>query len=176
MPQNNHKENVYELIKIYMLEEQYFLESHQKRVVFFISTIVAIMAATIAALTRLEPSFASFGLLFGPASMYALTHYGKEGTYRFYQRFIETVTIKAKLQNIAGLDVPGVDFSEEFGWRSEPVIPDRHVASTIEFENSSQFKNALDRKGYQGVVESLLFSFKILSIILATYIVVWNII
>jgi hypothetical protein len=152
------KPRILEIYKICVEEEHYFLAEHQKRVAFYTGLISAILTLTIGGFLE-APEWYQFAVLaLGGILLFAVSGLAKSGTRRMYQRFLETVTTRGKLEYELG-------FSEERGqlgqaWvQREPYSPLRHLES----RHNSQWQTSrswvdyhLDKKeNYQGVSRRL---------------------
>ncbi|MBN1359494.1 MAG: hypothetical protein JW993_02830 [Sedimentisphaerales bacterium] len=105
---DDHGRTVIEFYKICVDEEHDFLAEHQKRIAFYTGLLSAVLTLTVGG--YLEASawyhFAALGL--GGLLLAAVSVIAKAGTRRLYQRFLETVTTRAKLEQDLG-------FSQERG-------------------------------------------------------------
>lgn len=153
-------------------QEQFFLEAHQKRFAFFSSLISAILAATIAGIMRADASLDFITLLFGPALIFVFALIGRAGTFRFYQRFLETITIRAKTEQILGLANPReLVRHQDDHWAAEPIIPDRHLKIRKDFASSEEFIERMKNEGYQKSVNQVFLFFKAVAIFLAALLI-----
>ena len=113
-------------------EEQFFLDAHQKVITFYSTLITAVLSATIAGVAtapKERPECYIF-LLAGPLMAIALAEIAKRGTSRFYRRFLEAVTMCAKLEQALGLTKRNVMApNKDDYWPFEQLIPDRWLKS-----------------------------------------------
>jgi hypothetical protein len=141
------------LLKLYesaVNEEHYFLDAHQKRVAFYLSILSAIVAGVVAGLFQASEWYHLAILCVGPVLIYAVSAIGIEGTFRLYQRFLEAVTIRAKLEQELGLTKKrsvGTNATNSY-WQSEAIIPLRHIESRKDYESSDAFIKEHARRGY----------------------------
>lgn len=152
-------------------EEQFFLEAHHKRVAFYSSVISAVLAATIAGVTKAPEGLSEYYLLLlaGPVIAVALARIARDGTFRFYQRFLEAVTMRAKLEQALGLTKPGTLPSKANDyWKDEPLIPKRYLDAREDKNalTSEDFIKKYSHLGYQGATRKLLVTIQIVSILL----------
>jgi len=149
---NNHEKDTkdkIEFYKIYVEEEHYFITEHQKRIEFFTGLLTAIITLTIYGLLKATFWWYQFVILmFGGILLMMASKIGKAGTQRFYQRFLEAVTTRAKIEQDLGFSNKRGD--GEGKWvEIEPYSPVRHIKSREdqEFYTSKEWVNFhLDKK------------------------------
>lgn len=141
------------LLKLYELavnEEHHFLDAHQKRVAFYSSILSALVAGIFAGLFRSSEWYHLAILCVGPILVFVVSKVGIDGTFRLYQRFLEAVTIRAKLEQELGLTKKrsvNTNATDSY-WQSEPIIPLRHIESREGYESSDAFIKEHSTKGY----------------------------
>lgn len=154
--------NLEKLLEIEIKEEQHFLEAHQKRVAFYSSILSAILAATIAGAMKATSGIHYTLLLAGPVLIFAIAHIARDGTFRIYQRFLEAVTIRAKIEQVIGLTKPISELSHDAEyWVDEPFIPSRHMQARRKENSTEDFIEASKRLGYHRSTRNLLYTFQI---------------
>lgn len=155
---------VYELI---MKEEQHFLEAHQTRVKFYMSIISVLMAATVAGVMKATIWYHFIILTAGPILSLLASSIASDGTFRLYQRFLESVTMRAKLEQVLGFTkIPQFDSSiENLYWQNEGIVAPRHIESRKEFDSSKSFLEKFSRKGYHHSTKMLFRGFQVLSVL-----------
>ncbi len=137
------------LLEIEIDEEHHFLEAHQKRVAFYSSILSALTAATIAGAMKASLSYHYFLLLAGPLLIFSISHIAKDGTFRIYQRFLEAITIRAKLEDVLGLTTSLKEFNIEAKyWSDEPFIPHRHLEARMGSQSTNDFIESRKKSGY----------------------------
>ena len=141
------------LLKLYELavgEEHQFLDAHQNRVAFYSGILSALVAGTIAGLFQASEWYHLAILCVGPILIFVVSRIAIDGTFRLYQRFLEAVTIRAKIEQQLGLTQKHSVNSDATGsyWQSEPIITLRHIESRKAYESSSSFITEHSRKGY----------------------------
>jgi hypothetical protein len=162
---------VQELIKLYALsinEEHHFIEAHQNRVAYYSGLATAIIAGLAAGLFQSSEWYHYAALTIGPVMLCAISIIAREGTFRLYQRFLEAVTVRAKLEQ--ALDLTKKSFqtqdSEGLYWKSEPIIAHRHIESRRAYNTSDEFIRQHAEKGYHGVTLRLFRGLQWLSIVM----------
>lgn len=157
-------ELLWKLYESFVAEEHYFLAEHQKRIAFFSSLISAIFAATIAGIIRSENSTHLGFLALGPVLTIALCFLAKEGTFRLYQRFLEAIASRAKLEQQMHLTEPLPSTSELGYWNTEALISARHREARGSYGSSAEFIASRSRSGYEGVARRVFLVFQICSV------------
>ncbi len=156
-----------ELLSLVIDEEHWFLQAHQTRVAFYTSFISAVLAATLAGTLEATKSIHFVVLMVGPAIVFVVSIIAQDGTYRFYQRFLESVTTRAKLEQALGLTRPSVDPKQaETYWSGEPLIPARYIDARISSASSYDFVQTHKHAGYHRPTRRLFIFFQALSILL----------
>lgn len=147
-------------------EEQFLLETHQKRFAFFSSICTAIFAGTIAGALKSDQLFHYFLLLIGPILIFLISHVGEQGTKRLYQRILENLTVRAKLEASLGLTK---EISDDVStpWPGESFIPSRHLESRANYNSSADFVEKQLDLGYQEAINRTFKCVKFASIVLA---------
>ncbi len=136
-------------LDLVIYEEHHFLEAHQKRVDFYSSIVTAILAATILGAMKAEHAYHYLLLMTSPVLVFSISLIAKDGTFRIYQRFLETVSIRAKVEQATGLTLPMVelDGKHEY-WHGETFIPKRHIKARGIAKSSEEFVNNNRKAGY----------------------------
>jgi len=134
-----------EFLKLYELainEEHYFLKEHQTRIDFYFGIVSVLVAGTAAGLFQVSEWYhVAILCACSPLLIFTITKIAIDGTFRSYQRFLETVTIRAKIEQELGLTKRcsgNVNDSDSF-WQFEPIIPSRHIESRKDCESSDAF-------------------------------------
>jgi len=159
-----HKTTMHQLDKADLLallakvidEEHWCLDAHQSRVHFYTSFISAIIVATIAGTLNAKEAHHYLLLLIGPLLIWAVAQIAEDGTYRLYQRFLEAVTMRAKLEQVLGLTNPFPSLPPGAYWGTEPLIPDRYLRSRQEAQSSADLISTSRGKGSDAATLRLL--------------------
>jgi hypothetical protein len=86
----------------------------------------------------------------GPLLIFTISTIAIDGTFCLYQRFLEAITIRAKIEQELGLTKmrsDNADSSNSYWWL-EPIIPLRHIESRKGCDSSDAFINEYSTKGY----------------------------
>ncbi len=143
-----------ELLKLYELainEEHCYLDAHQKRIDFYTSILSALLTGTGIGLFQASEWYHFAFLCIAPVLIFAVSSIAIQGTFRVYQRLLETITVRAKIEQELGLTSRQPSGAEDldYYWRSEPIIPHRHIESRKKYESSKAFLDANVTKGLQ---------------------------
>ena len=148
MPKKELKTDFIELYKIFTDLETKFILMHQDKVKFFIGIISALTAATITGLYKSE-LWQHFALtIFGPILIILICFISKKSVLRPYQRFLEAISAKAKIEQQLGMTQSLPTISEDDYWKNEPITAPRHLESRRGYDNSESWVKALSKKGY----------------------------
>ena len=167
-----------ELYKSTIDEEHFYLEAHQKRANFFTGIISTLIGVSIFGLIQLSVDTNSVWyhfiiLLFVPLLIVIISEIGKKGTFRFYQRFIETVTVRAKIEHELGFTNNRlVTPKSKDWWKFEQIIPPRHLEKRSDYNSSEEFVKDKKHSGYQGVIEKMFDTFIILGCFLISFCII----
>ena len=165
------KDDPDKLLKLYeiaRIEEQYFLKEHQSRIAFFTSIISVLIGATLYGITQVTEWYHPIALLVAPIMIYAISNLAIRGSFRFYQRFVEAVMIKAKIDQRLELtrkDWTNINLPITY-WQNEPLIPERYINARSKSSSSADFYNEVAHGGYHKYAKWLFYTFQVLSIAL----------
>ena len=174
------KDNLLKLYELAINEEHRFLEAHQARVAFYSGIVSALVAGTVAGLLHSSEWYQIAVLCVGPALIFAVSTIAIDGTFRLYQRFLEAITIRAKIEQELGLTrkCSSNAHATDLYWESEPIIPLRHIESRKSYESSDAFIKQNSTKGYHFWTVRLFRAFQGLSILMFVGIftlVIWKV-
>ena len=159
------------LLKLYELavdEHHFYVATHQKRIEFYSGILSALLTGTVIGFLQASEWYHFALLCVGPVLIFAISAIAVQGIFRYYQRLLETITVRAKIEQRLGLtskQPSGADVLDSY-WRSEPIIPHRHIESRGEHESSQAFIDAYVNKGYQLWARRLFRVFQWLSIVI----------
>ena len=156
-------------LKIYELiinEEHHYIKEHQTRVSFYTGIITAFIAGIIAGIFQASEWFHFLFLLVGPISIFFISIIAIKGVSRVYNRFLESITIRAKIEQELGLVNQRSKDKEYSYWQSEPIIPTRHIESRKKCESSESFIKNKKTKDYQWWTTCLFYIFLVISILM----------
>ena len=164
----NGKDDYLKLYEVVVSEEQHFLEAHQTRVKFYTSVISVLLAATVAGIVKSAVWYHYLFISVGPILTYLVSNIAVDGTFRLYQRFLESVTMRAKIEQVLGLtdNHEARQGDKKFYWSKEPIVPPRHLKARRDCISSEEFIKKYSKAGYHRSTFQLFRSFQILSAIM----------
>jgi len=147
-----------ELYKLIIDEEHDFFKEHQKRLEFYIGLISVLIAGIAFGLFQATEWYHFAYLSIIPVIIIVISYLAIKGTYRLYQRFIETITMRAKIEQKLGLTEGNYkklkDKTREY-WKDEPIIAYRHLKARIKAKSSTEFFKRYRKKGYHKITNIL---------------------
>lgn len=157
------------LLKLYELainEEHYFLDRYQKLTAFYSGILSALMVGIGVGFFRASQWYHFAFLCIVPILIFAVSRIAVGAIRRTYQSFLETITVRAKLEQQLGLTSSQLGRATTLTryWRSEPIIPHRHIESRKKYKSSNAFIKAELGKGYHLWTRVLFLVFQCASI------------
>lgn len=145
-----HLLTVYEAAK---RDEHFFVEQHQRRLAYFTSLIIAVVGGIVLGTVHAKGVTAHLLLVLLPLLLVVVARYAIEATGTIYRRFLETITVIAKLEHEMHMTAP----RPGNGWfGSEPYVHMRHINSRGESGTSAAFVEKHMTEGYRDVVVGML--------------------
>jgi hypothetical protein len=171
------REDLWRFLQMTLEEERHYNSLHHTVLAFFTGLISAVLTATVAGLLQATTWFAVAAIAVGPAVMLALCRIADFGTSRFYQRFLEAITMRAKAEQALGLsnrpNYPPSNHGIPPMWTEEPLIPIRHLRSRSQYSSSDEFvRGQLDRGGDRRTTKRMLRAFALIAWVLLAVVVV----
>lgn len=159
------------LLRLYELtiqEHHYYSRTHQDRIAFFSGILSALLTATGAGFLQASEWYHFAFLCVGPILICAISEIAIRGTSRMYRRLLETITVRAKIEQELGLTrpEPGAASTPDSYWQLEPLIPQRPLDDRRESESSDDFIKTRRPKGYHLWITRLFRLFQGLSVIM----------
>lgn len=152
-----------EVISLYQLiaeEERAFLDAHQTRVKFYTTIVSAILAATIAGVVKVSAWYHVAIMCIGPLLVMAVAWIAIEGTKRLYQRWLWSITIRAKLEQLLEMtQAPQFPPSHDSYWSAEPIVSPGHIGARQECPTSAEFVEKFLNEGYNRWTRYFFYSF-----------------
>ena len=145
------KINILYLYKLYVDEELKFINMHQDRVKFFTGLLSGLVAGTVAGLLKSIEWYHFALMTLGPILIIIISWIAEKSISRLYQRFLETVTVRAKMEQVMGLThrPEELDNIPDAYWSQEPFVATRHLKSRKrKFNNSQEWVEAHLKQGY----------------------------
>lgn len=139
-----------DLYKIAVDEEHQDVDTHHKIVMFFASYISGLFVTTFIGLRFAEKWYELLFLIILPVLCYILGDLAIKVSAQYYIRFLDSVTMRGKIEQILGLTDKGhlTDPNKNSYWADEPLIPTRNLLS----RRADDFKVFINAKGksYEG--------------------------
>ncbi|MFN3954721.1 MAG: hypothetical protein ACK4LQ_09725 [Pararhodobacter sp.] len=159
-------EQCFKLLDLLSREELSLVDQHQRRVQFFVVLLSTLVGVTLAGLINADEPSAIIPLGFVPVIVIMVAHFGRAGTFRLYQRLVETIAMRAKIEQLLGMTAASNVLPGDAYWREEPLVMSRHLADRKRFTSSEAFVANAKQHGYHSVVGKLLTAFQILAVLL----------
>jgi hypothetical protein len=145
------REDLLKLCELAINEQHYYLDAHHKRIDFYTGILLALLTGTGVGFFKASEWYHFVFLCIAPVLIFTFSTIAIQGTFRVYQRLLESITVRAKIEQGLGLTSKqpgGADDSDTY-WQSEPIIPYRHIKSRKDYESSKVFIDEHIAKGLQ---------------------------
>lgn len=150
-----YEKHIIDLYRIIVDEEKNFLKSHHDRANFFFGIITGLAAGIVIGALKLSQWCHSewyhyLLILPGPILMICICGIAIKSIDRFYQRFLEAVTMRAKLEYALDMTKPP-PVSKVLGpeWViKDPLVPPRHLKSRVRFKTTEEWIDMNRSEGY----------------------------
>jgi hypothetical protein len=132
---------VLDLYKIAVEEVHKYHDLHQRRVAFSSGLVSSLWAGTVAGIFKANSSLQYMLVALGPLVTLALCLVAYRGINGIYRLLMETVTTRAKFEQILGLTErpPEVILPKtQRYWEAEAFVPARHLEDRMKFSHSSK--------------------------------------
>jgi len=121
---------------------------HQGRVKFFFGVMSGIVAGTLAGLYKATLWYHFALMSLGPVLIFFTCSISIRGVFQLYQRFLEAVSVRAKIEQQLGMTQPLPKVTENDYWLGEPIIAPRHFDSRNMHATSKEWVEAHSNQGY----------------------------
>ncbi len=162
------EDDIFRLYENTLSEERYFLSEHQIRLQFYLRIIMALLAGS------------AFGIYYFTIKLFVplilaqivtiyISYLGKKGSERLFQRFLEALTVRAKLEEDLQMITPR---GNEGHWTlSEPYVNKRHLNSRKQNSDSEEWVSVRlhSDNNYQKIANSLFRVVDVVAIVIALY-------
>ncbi len=149
------QEGLFKLLELSIKEEQYYLSNFHKELSLLWSIVSAIVAGLTLGLFKVQKPEHFLFLILVPILLFVILNYTKKVLFRSYQRFLECISNRAKIEQLLGLHKTDT-MNEKQYWLNEPLIPTRYIESRSNFSSSSEFISHYSKKGvYSSYSKSL---------------------
>jgi hypothetical protein len=160
-------EDYFKFYELIVDEEHFHSEQHEKRIGFFAKIVSILFGATVAGVFKADQWYEYAFLIVGPFMIYTISNLGIKSIFSVYRRFIETVSIRAKLEQFLKMTKNNDSNNAEHYWQNESLLPERYLRSRKEFNTSKEFIDKYSSLGYQKLASNLFQGAKIVSVIMA---------
>lgn len=172
------------LLKLYTVhsEEQIsHLDSHYKYRNYYTTILSALLAIFVGGMLQFHDTPFAPALIFLLVCIVVLSEFGKKTTDRYYRRFLESVTILAKLDNALGFDKP-INVKREVKnvlWSNDKqLLPERWVSDCQKHNSSKDFISERMKMGDNRYANWTFTFFEIMSLVygviaIHVYLVSW---
>jgi hypothetical protein len=169
-----------ELINIYRISdsrERSYREDLFRFTNFYSAVCYAILGVTLSGFVSLHSKGPIvLALLFGPVLTFFMCILGLRVTGRIYQRIVEEISTKAKLENLLGFDKPlavSQFMGKEAIWpQDDCILPPRHAARRMREQSSAEFIATSAKGGFYRDNRMYFGLIKIFAVLLAITIIV----
>ncbi len=161
-------EQLFKLYELLVREEYFFIQLRQSRVAYYSGILVTLVSATVTGLLLAEKPYQFLLLGVGPIMIFVVALIAIFGTSRPHLRFLETITMRAKVEQDLGLTDATSRLSAERGesWSGEPIVPARYVESREKYKTSDDFIKGERMQGYWKAIVYLFCSFIVIAVVL----------
>ncbi len=143
------KDNPIELYRVFVEEEFRHSDVHEKRIRWFVGLISALLGGVVVGLFRAEEWYEFAFLAIGPLLISATAYLAVLSSRSIYNRFIISVTMRAKLEQALGMTEPVNAGIHEGGyWPAEPLVFADHLESRRKHTSSKQWFDDVSPKGF----------------------------
>lgn len=163
------QDELLKLLEISISEQHFYVEAHHKRIDFYSGLVLALFTGTAFGIYNASEPIHYIYLIIVPILIFAFSIIAIKGTGRIYQRLLESITIRAKIEQMLGFvdnPLPSNEVNQYY-WGLEPLIPNRHIESRTKFESSQAFITQHKSEGLQKWATVLFRVFQFTSIALA---------
>jgi len=170
---SNSDGNLIELFKIVTDEEHHYNGAHQRNIEFYSNLSLALLGVLIAGMIAASEAIHYGIIVLGFVIAIFIFFIAKKVIYRSYQRFLETITMRIKIEEDLGLrksrSKSTSNNTECEWWQYEPIVAERHTRNMKEYSSSRDYVKGQSGKGVQQL-NIQLFNFLIIACtILAIY-------
>lgn len=159
------------LYEIHSEDQISHLDSHYKYRNYYTTILSALLAIFVGGMLQFYKQPFAPALLVVLFSIGVLSEFGKRTIDRYYRRFLESVSILAKIENILGVDnsikTEHSEFTKTLWSNDKQLIPDRWIRDRNQYETSEQFISKRMKMGDNRYAHWAFSFFEITSMILA---------
>jgi hypothetical protein len=151
-----------EMLRLYSEEERHWLQEHHSRAIYYTSLLTSVAGAILFGYFNIKAPTHFIIICVGSLTLTLLAKRAAKGMRRLYRRYLEAITMRAKIEQWLGLMAP---INGELAyWRGESLIPQRFRDARSAHATSADFVNANERLGYQEITEDVFSIFAVLGL------------
>ena len=140
------EDRIWDLYKIYCEDQRAYLGFHYRYKYYYTLLLSALLAVFVGGILEFHESPYTPVLFAIPILMIAVSTLGRLSIDRYYKRFLESITICAKIENVLGLDrsirTKKSEFTEILWSKDKQLLPYRWMRDRTEcgkYESSEDF-------------------------------------
>lgn len=152
-----------DLLKLFSEEEKYWLKEHHSRATYYTGLMTTITGAVLFGFFNAKTDIHYASVAVASAIMYFLARAAPEAMHRMYCRYLEAITMRAKMEQIMGLHQLAA--RDATFWPGEGLIPRRYIVARETHKDSMEFVTKNSHLGYQRITERVFAVFSAASII-----------
>lgn len=143
------EEDLRSIYECHMEQQMTFLDLHYKNRNYYMTIVSALLAIFVGGILQFYKEALTFILFAIPVTVIVLSELAKRTMDRYYQRFLESVVIIAKIEHMTGLDRPLKTHGHpKILWsKDRQFLPDRWTEHRYDHESSQQFLEERMKKG-----------------------------
>lgn len=156
-----------DLYKVFIQQEQWNSKMHMDYAKWFLGINSSILAVTIAGMFKSDIWYEFVILTIGPILIFYLSEFANKTTERFYNRFLEAIISKSKIESKLGLlENSAPKSSAGLSWGNEPLILEKHLKNQNNFKTSSDWYASNKNMGIRPHIVNLFWVVKLVSLVL----------
>lgn len=99
--------------------------------------------------------------------LFVLASYASNGAFRYYQRLVESIILRNKIESILGINILKVP-EDGLSFPGERLVNERYVKSWQD-KSSQEFQKEVSHGGAQGICENVFRAFQAAGVLLFLY-------
>lgn len=164
------EDTLLKLYEVYAKEQISYLDSHYKYRNYYTTILSALLAIFVGGMLQFHEKPFAPALFFILLCICILSEFGKRTVDRYYRRFLESITVLAKIDNALGLDKTIKTTKSRFTnilWSNDKqLLPDRWIRDRQKHNNSEAFISERMKMGDNRYAHWVFSFFELVSIAL----------
>ena len=143
------KEHLLKCYELHINEDLKNFEIYRSQVKFFSGLIGIFIAILGTGLAKLPTEYHFVLLVASSFLVIVISEYSIKATSTGYQRWLETITVRAKFEYLLGFTkkLSSTDEGNDFKWKNETIIPNRHIRDRNDYKTSEEFVDERKKMG-----------------------------